>query len=131
MASEVHVNAETFEAASEEERLQVHEIMTKLRIMDPEDSFVPDDTVAAVDIPDLDALRQQPLPEVVEFGFPGNVLDAIGNAVGGASKEVCKSGCNKAADFALVVCALETAGTGLALCIAGAEAARALCRDRC
>ena len=46
-------------------------------------------------------------------------------------KDLCKSACDIAAGSAVAWCTANTAGVGLAACLAAAEAARQECRNRC
>lgn len=46
-------------------------------------------------------------------------------------KDVCKVACDVAAGTALAWCAANTAGLGLAVCSAAAEAGREECKKRC
>lgn len=46
-------------------------------------------------------------------------------------KDLCKAACDVAAGAALAWCTANTAGVGLAVCIAAAEAARNECKNRC
>ena len=45
--------------------------------------------------------------------------------------DLCKVACDVAAAAGLAWCTANTAGVGLAACIAAAEAARNLCKDQC
>ncbi len=46
-------------------------------------------------------------------------------------KDLCKAACDTAAAAAVAWCTANTAGVATAACIAAAEAARQVCRDRC
>jgi hypothetical protein len=46
-------------------------------------------------------------------------------------KGVCKAACDVAAATGAAWCTANTLGVGLVACLAAAEAARQLCRDRC
>jgi len=46
-------------------------------------------------------------------------------------KDLCKVACDTAAAAGVAWCTANTAGVALAACIAAAEAARNVCRDRC
>lgn len=46
-------------------------------------------------------------------------------------QDLCKAACDAAAVSAVAWCTANTAGIGLAACLAAAEAARQECRNRC
>lgn len=46
-------------------------------------------------------------------------------------QDLCKAACDVAAGTALAWCTANTAGVGLAVCAAAAEAARQECKNRC
>ncbi len=46
-------------------------------------------------------------------------------------KDICKAACDAAAAAGAAWCTANTAGAGLAVCLAAAEAARQACRGRC
>jgi hypothetical protein len=56
-----------------------------------------------------------------------SVIEPMWNPI----KDLCKVACDTAAAAGVAWCTANTAGIGLAACVAAAEAARRACRDRC
>lgn len=105
--ADILVNSEQWNSISEEERKRITEGLRKVGALRAEDQVKGDPAVA-------------PFDENTQFTPMWNPI-----------KDVCKALCDTAAAAGVAWCTANTAGIGLAACLAAAEVARQGCRDRC
>ncbi len=105
--ADISVNSAQWEALSAEEQKKITMGLQSTGAMKADDRIVGDPNVA-------------PFTEDTELAPMWNPL-----------KDLCKAGCDVAAATAAAWCTANTAGVGLVACLAAAEAARNVCRDRC
>jgi hypothetical protein len=105
--AEVKVNEGQWNSLPEDEQNRIREALVGTGAMRSEDVIVGD-------------------PNVPEF-TGDTVMEPMWNPI----KDICKAGCDIAAASAAAWCTANTAGLGLAACLAAAEAAREACRGRC
>jgi len=105
--SEIKINATQWNAVSPEDQQKITEGLREAGSLRPEDVIVGDATI----------------PEFTK----STQLEVMWNPL----EDICKAACDVAAGTALAWCTANTAGIGLAACIAAAEVARKECKKRC
>ena len=105
--AEILVNKGQWDAVSSEERSRITEALRSSGAIREEDSIVGS--------PDVEAFTED------------TQMEPMWNPI----REPCKAACDVAATAAAGWCTANTAGVGLAACLAAAEAARRECRKRC
>jgi len=105
--AEIKINENQWNAVSADEQRKIIDGLRSTGALQPDDVIVGDPSV----------------PEITEE----TVFAPMWNPL----KDLCKAGCDIAAAAALAWCTANTAGVGLAACIAAAELARAECKRRC
>lgn len=105
--ADVKINAQQWNSVSKEEQQRIENALRETGALKAGDRIV-----GAEDVPPFTADTE---------------LAPMWNPI----KDVCKVACDSAAAAAVAWCTANTAGVGLAACVAAAEAARQVCRDRC
>lgn len=108
----ISVNKDQWESLSPDERENI------IRGLREAGSLGPNDTIEGS-------------PSVSAFDESSEITTQGWNPIKDILKAPCKLACDAAATAALAWCTANTAGTGLALCIAAADAARSECKRRC
>lgn len=103
----IAVNKEQFDSISNEEKEKIKKGLVDIGSLREEDEIVGDSSVATFD--------------------ENTQLEPLFNPI----KDICKAACDVAAASAGAWCTANTAGAGLAVCLAAAESARRECRNRC
>lgn len=131
MPHKIAINDTTYNNASDQERRQVHQLLSGLKIIGQADMVVPDASVKLVICPDAKDVCDP--PPLQTFGFPGSIVDGIRDGINDVANALglCNTACDLAASTALAACAANTAGAGYVFCVAVTEAARQECKKRC
>ncbi|WP_312115268.1 hypothetical protein [Stutzerimonas nitrititolerans] len=133
MAKEIYINEGLFEQASAEDIALATKVLASAKLI--EDDWVVRPSSSVPNPCDSDYLCDP--PPYIPFGFPGNVVDAIGKAAGDVTKAagdvvdalgVRGLACDAVAVSAAGVCSANTSGAALAVCLAVAEEVRKECR---
>ena len=109
--ADIPVNEEQWNAVSKDERDRIVAALRETGALQDGDQIIGD--------PNVEKLTES------------TVLQPMWNPIGGIIKGVCKVGCDVAAATAAAWCVANTAGVGLAFCIAATEALREKCRNSC
>lgn len=106
--AKIKISEETWSQVHEDEKKKIHNILIEAGSIDKGDEIV-GDTVIPAHKEDEDIMTISWNPK----------------------RDFCKSKCNVLAAAAAAACTAGTEGIGLAACLAAADAAKDLCRDRC
>ncbi|MEB9613445.1 hypothetical protein P4J23_25980 [Bacillus cereus] len=106
--AKIKISKETWSKVHEDEKKKIYNILIEAGSIDKEDEIVGDTAIPAhKEDEDIMTISWNP------------------------KKDLCKVACNVAAATAAAACTAGTEGIGLAACLAAANAAKDLCRDRC
>lgn len=106
-AADIRLNADQWNALSPEEQQHIEMGLKQSGALRQEDKIVADAEIPAFTEETKMALKWNPL------------------------EDFCKAGCDGVASLGVVWCTANTAGVGLAVCIAAAETVRRGCHDAC
>ncbi len=104
-AADIRINADQWNAVSPDEQQRIEMGLKQSGALRPEDKIVADAEIPA-------------FTKETEMALMLNPLKSIG-----------KAGCDVAASLGVGWCTANTAGVGLAVCLAAAETGRQVCRD--
>lgn len=107
MAKSIHASKEALDTVSPEVLARIKDRLIEFKLVPADIEIVPDPSIPP------------PQPGTATSGFPGNVLDAIGNAVG-------VSKCDLVGQLAYTAC-MGTAGGNALICSVAGELAKKAC----
>ncbi|QWG70251.1 hypothetical protein EXW32_28125 (plasmid) [Bacillus mycoides] len=107
--AKIKISEETWSQVHEDEKKKIHNILIEAGSIDKGDEIVGDTVIPA----------HKEDEDIMTISWNIKKLHP--------PKDICKAACNVAA----AACTAGTEGIGLAACLAAANAAKDLCRDRC
>ncbi|MEH6847837.1 MULTISPECIES: hypothetical protein [Bacillus cereus group] len=106
--AKIKISEETWSQVHEDEKKKIHNILIEAGSIDKEDKIVGDTAIPA----------HKEDEDIMTISW-------------NLKKDLCKATCDVIAATAAAACTAGTEGFGLVACLAAADAAKDLCRDRC
>lgn len=127
MTQKLYINEKVLDQARAEDVALVKKTLSDLKIINEDIVFK-----ASSDVPNPceEGFVCSP-PRLIAFGFPGNIIDAVGDVLTDAAKPACEAVCDAVLATAAAACIAQTVGAAQVLCLAVAEEVRKECRKKC